>query len=51
VGRPVLWGLAVGGDAGIVAAIRSLQHELDVALALCGAATPAQVTADILAPW
>ncbi len=48
VGRPVLWGLAVGGSAGIVAAIRSLHTELDVALALCGATEPARVTRGLL---
>ena len=50
VGRPVLWGLAVGGSDGIVAAINSLHHELDVALALCGAARPSEVSGEILAP-
>jgi 4-hydroxymandelate oxidase len=36
VGRPVIWGLAVGGEAGARAVLDSLVAEFDVALALAG---------------
>ncbi len=38
VGRPVLWGLAAGGDEGVRRTLRMLQEELREAMALCGAA-------------
>jgi isopentenyl diphosphate isomerase/L-lactate dehydrogenase-like FMN-dependent dehydrogenase len=36
VGRPVLWGLAVGGEDGVRSVLEILRAELDVALALAG---------------
>ena len=36
VGRPVIWGLAVGGEAGARAVLDLLVAEFDVALALAG---------------
>jgi isopentenyl diphosphate isomerase/L-lactate dehydrogenase-like FMN-dependent dehydrogenase len=44
VGRPVLWGLAVGGEAGARHVLELLRAELELALALCGCASPAAVT-------
>ncbi len=38
LGRPVLWGLAVGGEAGVQHAIEILRDELDLAMALSGCA-------------
>lgn len=35
-GRPVLYGLAAGGEAGAYAVLAMLAHELRVAMALCG---------------
>lgn len=40
VGRPVLWGLAVGGEAGARKVLELLRSELELALALCGCASP-----------
>jgi 4-hydroxymandelate oxidase len=37
VGRPVLWGLAVGGDAGVRRVIEILRDELSTAMAIAGA--------------
>ena len=39
VGRPVLWGLAVGGEAGVADVLGILRAELANAMALCGAAS------------
>ena len=39
VGRPVLWGLALGGADGVRAVLDELRTELDTAMALAGCAT------------
>lgn len=39
VGRPLIWGLANGGAAGVAHVLRLLQDELWAAMALCGVAT------------
>jgi isopentenyl diphosphate isomerase/L-lactate dehydrogenase-like FMN-dependent dehydrogenase len=44
VGRPVLWGLAVNGEEGAHAVLEMLRAEVELALALCGCASPADVT-------
>jgi 4-hydroxymandelate oxidase len=38
LGRPVLWGLAVGGEAGVEHVLELLRNELDLAMALSGCA-------------
>ncbi|MBW3665202.1 MAG: alpha-hydroxy-acid oxidizing protein [Actinobacteria bacterium] len=43
VGRPYLWGLAVGGQAGVEAVLAILADELDRCLTLLGRATPSSV--------
>ncbi len=48
LGRPVLWGLAAGGRAGVERVLELLRDELDVALALCGCRTPAEVHRGLL---
>ncbi len=39
VGRPILWGLAVDGAKGVERVLRILIDELDLSMALCGAAS------------
>jgi 4-hydroxymandelate oxidase len=39
VGRPVLWGLAAGGEAGVSHVLRMIREELDLAMALSGCPT------------
>ena len=36
LGRPYIWGLALGGEAGVRQVLRSFRAELDLTLALCG---------------
>jgi 4-hydroxymandelate oxidase len=48
VGRPTLWGLALGGSAGVVAVLERLAHELDCAMALCGCPDLAAIRSDLL---
>jgi 4-hydroxymandelate oxidase len=49
VGRPVLWGLAVNGQAGVEHVLGLLREELERAMALCGAPTVAAITRDLVA--
>jgi isopentenyl diphosphate isomerase/L-lactate dehydrogenase-like FMN-dependent dehydrogenase len=44
VGRPVLWGLTHNGQAGVERVLSLLRAELELALALLGCASPADVT-------
>src|SRR5215207_3710052 len=48
IGRPFVWGLAVGGEAGIRHVVRGLLAELDLTLALSGYTSFDQVGADAL---
>lgn len=50
IGRPYLWGLAVGGAGGVQHVCELLRRELEIAMALCGAPTLAHVTADLVLP-
>jgi 4-hydroxymandelate oxidase len=43
-GRAPLWGLAVGGADGVERVLKLLREEIELALALCGCASPAEVT-------
>lgn len=43
VGRPVVWGLAVGGEDGVRHVLELLREELALALALLGCASPAEL--------
>jgi isopentenyl diphosphate isomerase/L-lactate dehydrogenase-like FMN-dependent dehydrogenase len=44
VGRPTLWGLAAGGEAGARRVLELLREELELTLALCGCSSPAELT-------
>jgi 4-hydroxymandelate oxidase len=48
VGRPVLWGLATGGESGVAEALEMLRKESDLAMALSGCATLDEITPDLL---
>jgi 4-hydroxymandelate oxidase len=49
LGRPVLWGLAVDGEAGVGRVLDLLLAEFDLALALCGCRSPQDITPDLIA--
>jgi len=60
VGRPIVHALAVGGAHGVALALRLLRDELEIAMALCGVETLADVPRSLLvdasktalgAPW
>jgi 4-hydroxymandelate oxidase len=50
VGRPILWGLAIDGQAGVERVLEMLETELDNAMALCGTPTVADITRDLVRP-
>jgi 4-hydroxymandelate oxidase len=46
VGRPIIWALASGGQAGVARALAILREEFEIALALLGTPNPASITRD-----
>ena len=48
VGRPVIWGLTAYGAAGVAHVVEVLRAELEMAMALLGAPTVADLTRDLL---
>ena len=50
IGRPVLWGLAVGGEDGVTRVLEMLRTELVNALTLLGVESPTDLTRDQVDP-
>ncbi len=50
LGRPVLWSLAWGGEAGVGRAFDLLAAEVDLALGLAGLRSPAEASRQLLTP-
>jgi lactate 2-monooxygenase len=48
LGRPYVWGLALGGEEGVRDVLRGFLADLDLTLALCGASRPDQVDLSLL---
>jgi 4-hydroxymandelate oxidase len=48
VGRPAVWGLAVGGADGVRGVVETLRQELEAAMAMLGAPTLADLTPDLI---
>src|SRR5262245_3645024 len=49
LGRPPLWGLSVGGAAGVAMVLDHMHDELVRAMRLCGAASLSELTRDLVA--
>jgi 4-hydroxymandelate oxidase len=49
IGRPMVWGLAAAGEAGARRVLELLHAEVDLAMALCGCTSVADVTPDLIA--
>jgi 4-hydroxymandelate oxidase len=49
VGRPILWGLAVGGADGVQRVLEILRDELSLAMALAGCRSIEEITPDLIA--
>jgi L-lactate dehydrogenase (cytochrome) len=50
LGRPYVWGLALGGQAGVETVLKMVLAELDLTMALCGYTGPDQLGPEALAP-
>lgn len=50
VGRPILWGLAVGGENGALNVLEILRRELDEAMLLCGCTRIDDIDGSLLRP-
>jgi 4-hydroxymandelate oxidase len=50
VGRPVLWGLCVAGEQGVVQVLEILKRELDEAMLLCGCTKLSEIDRSLLQP-
>ncbi|HWO82543.1 MAG TPA: alpha-hydroxy-acid oxidizing protein [Solirubrobacterales bacterium] len=48
LGRPYVWGLALGGQAGVEAVLKMVLAELDLTMALCGLTRPEQIGPELL---
>lgn len=48
VGRPIMWGVAVGGEAGTRHVLEILRTEFDSVMALCGCTSVADITPDLI---
>ena len=48
VGRPYIWGLAVGGEAGVLGVLRALLAELDLTIGLSGHTAPDELHPGVL---
>ncbi len=44
IGRPILWALATGGEAGVARAVAIMREELEIAMALLGTPTPTAIS-------
>jgi len=49
LGRPYLWGLALGGQEGVEAVLKMVLAELDLTMALCGLTRPGEISPELLA--
>ncbi|MBL8957407.1 MAG: alpha-hydroxy-acid oxidizing protein, partial [Myxococcaceae bacterium] len=50
LGRPLIWGLAVSGEAGAGRVLDLIANELDAAMALSGCAKVSEATRDLVTP-
>jgi len=48
IGRPLFWGLAVDGEAGVQAVLRMLRDELEMAMGMCGRPTITSIDRSLL---
>ncbi len=49
IGRPYLWGLAAGGEAGVSHVLELLRDELSLSMALAGRPTIASIDRTLIA--
>jgi lactate 2-monooxygenase len=49
LGRPYVWGLALGGQAGVETVLKMVLAELDLTMALCGLTRPEEIGPELFA--
>jgi 4-hydroxymandelate oxidase len=49
LGRPIIWGLAVAGEEGVLDVLRLLREEFDLAMALAGVRKVGEIGSDLVA--
>ena len=49
IGRPIVWGLALGGEEGVASVLDMIRNELDMAMALSGCPDVQSITPDLIA--
>ena len=50
IGRPNLWGLASGGEEGVLAVLQHIREEFDNAMAIAGVRSVEEITRELVAP-
>ena len=50
VGRPILWGLTVDGEAGVKYVLEMLRNEFDLAMGLAGCPDLSAINRDLVRP-
>jgi 4-hydroxymandelate oxidase len=50
IGRPILWGLTVAGEQGVLNVLEICRRELDEAMLLCGCTTLGDINRSLLSP-
>lgn len=48
IGRPILWGLAVGGREGVARILQILLEEFDLSMALAGCTSTSEISSDLI---
>jgi isopentenyl diphosphate isomerase/L-lactate dehydrogenase-like FMN-dependent dehydrogenase len=48
IGRPLFWGLAVGGEQGVIRVLDILREEIEITMAKCGRPTIADIDASVV---
>jgi len=48
IGRPQLWGVAIGGQAGVEKVLTILREEIDMAMALCGVSSIPEISRQLI---
>ena len=50
IGRPILWGLAVGGESGVSSVLECVSSDLTRTMALCGLSSLSAIQRDVIRP-
>ena len=51
IGRAFMWGLAASGEKGVTQVLSMLRNELELAMALCGCRSVAEVSRELVQPY